>query len=183
MATPISSARALLLTLGALVCNACTHRPRARAPLTPAPALTTNVSYFGQSGIGLGCLPRAGDSTLFEVDIIVDSLRDQNGAALSLFRRDRSASLPGYINQTVTVEVQRANQTRFYGTVCWHDAGIVVRGPGTALADAKVFLDAPGTILVRVFDGRGRVVGDSTRILKESGHDRIGWLLPPPDTR
>jgi hypothetical protein len=183
VATRLSSVKALLLTLAALACSAGTHRRGARAPLTPAPALVTNVSYFGQSGIGLGCLPRAGNSTLFEVDIIVDSLRDKNGAALSLIRRARSAPPPGYIHQTVTVEVQRANQTRFFGTVCWHDAGIVVRAPATALADAKVFLDASGTILVRVFDGRGRVVGDSTRILKESSGDRISWLLPPPDTR
>jgi hypothetical protein len=151
--------------------------------VTQAAAFATSVSYLGQSGIGMGCLPRAGDSTVFEVDVILDSLRDETPAALSLFRRERSPPRPGYVSRVVTVEVQRAGQTRFTGTVCWHDAGVLVRAPAAALAEAKVYLDAPGTIIVRVFDGRGTVLVDDAHIDKQSSGDRVRWVPPRPDER
>jgi hypothetical protein len=175
--------KGLLVTLAVLTCGRCAHRPGEQAPVAQAPAVTTSIFYFGQAGIGLGCLPRAGDSTRFEVDVVVDSLRNKNGAALSLIRRERSVPRAGYIYQAVTVEVQRANQTRFFGTSCWHDAGIVVRGPEASLADARVFLDAQGAILARVFDGHGRVLSDSAHIGKQSRGARISWPSLPRDGR
>jgi hypothetical protein len=131
----------------------------------------------------LGCLPRGGDSTRFEVDVIVDSLHDNNGGALWLIRRERAAARPGYIYQSVSVEVQRARQTRLVGTSCWHDGGIVVRSQFMNLAEARVYLDAPGTILVRVFDGHGTALVDSVRVDKESSGERISWTPPPRKAR
>lgn len=106
----IVSVKGLLFTLALLACGACTHR-RAPSSLVAAPALAVAVSYLGQSGIGLGCLPRAGDSTRFEVEIVLDSLHDGASAALALIRRERSVPRLGYIYQGVSVEVQRASQT------------------------------------------------------------------------
>lgn len=60
--------------------------------------------------------------------VVVDSARAPNGAALSLAPGMRAPARPGYIYQSVTVEIQQAAQTRIIGTSCWHDAGIVVRG-------------------------------------------------------
>jgi hypothetical protein len=127
----------------------------------------------------LGCLPRAGDSTLFEIDVILDSLRGRNPAALAVIRGQRPSPRPGYINQVVSVEVQRSGQTRVVGTACWHDAGIVIRGSAAALEEAKVSLDAPGWILVRVFDARGTVLVDGVRVDKRSDGTRIDWTPSP----
>ena len=182
MATRFNTVKGLLLSFVALTCGACIHRHRTPPPAAQAPAFATSVSYLGQSGIGFGCLPRTRDSTLFEVDVILDSLRDTSTAAFLLLRRERSASRPGYIYQAVTVEVQLAGQTRFVGTSCWHDAGIVIRGPATALAEAKVYLDAPGTIRARAFNGRGTVLVDTDVDKQSSGH-RVSWMPPPPNER
>ena len=171
--------KAILLCLVALTYSACVHRSGAHARVQLAPAFATEVSYFSQSGIGLGCLPRAGDSTRFEVDVIVDSLRGKNAAGLWVIRRERSAPRAGYIYQAVTVEVRRAGQTRFFGASCWHDAGIVVRGQTTTLAEAEVYLDAPGTIVVRVFDARGTLLVDTAQVDKRSSADRISWMPLP----
>jgi hypothetical protein len=173
----------LLLCLVTLICSGCVHRSTARPPVQPTSAFATEVSYLGQSGIGLGCLPHARDSTRFEVNVIVDSLREKNVTSLWLIRRERSAPRPGYNNQAVTVEVRRAGQTRFVGTSCWQDAGVVVRGQTIVLAEAEVYLDAPGTILVRVFDGGGTVLVDSAHVGERSRSDRISWMPPPPNER
>ena len=127
----------------------------------------------------MGCLPRTGDSTRFEVTIVVDSIGMTSGSLL-VIPQTRSAPRPGYINQVVTVEMQRAGQTRFVGTSCWQDAGIVVRGNVTTLADAKVFLVAQGKILVRVMDGRGAILYEGTHVPGLADGERIGWLESPP---
>jgi hypothetical protein len=165
----------------ALICSACIHHPGTR-PVTQPPAFAVTVSDFSQSGIALGCLPRAGDSTRFEVDVILDSLRNSSTGAIWLVRRERSAPRLGSTYQAVAVEVERAGRTRVFGTSCWHDAGIVVRGTATVVTEAKVYLDAPGRIHVRVFDGRGTLLVDRTRDLRSSS-DRVSWTWPPPNER
>jgi len=69
------------------------------------------------------------------------------------------------------------------GTVCWLDAGIVIRGPATALEEGTFYLDAPGTVLVRVFDARGAVLVDGVRFDALSDGKRIDWSAPQPNGR
>jgi hypothetical protein len=101
---------------------------------------------------------------------------------MSLVRRERSPPRPGFINQAVTVEVQRAGQTRLVGTSCWHDAGIVVRAAENALTNAKVHLDALGEIRVRVFDNRGTILAEA-RVDSQAREYRASWMGPPPNKR
>jgi len=179
----LDSVKGALLCFAVCVCSACVHRGGGGGGVGPrtsqAPAFDVHVSYIGQSRIALGCLPRGGDSALFEMDVILDSLRSKDPATLSVIRRQRSAPRPGYVSQAVSVEVQRAGQTRLVGTQCWQDAGIVIRGSGTVLEDAKVYLDAPATILVRVFDAGRAVLVDGVSVNKLSDSTRIGRVRPP----
>lgn len=161
-----------------LIALACCTRGQSTARLGHAaqpPALRADLAFTGPNGIRLGCLPRVGDSTLFEIVIIVDSLDDKSGAGLAVVRRERAAPRPGYVYQAVSVEIQSAGQTRLFGTSCWHDAGIAVRGKETALKDINVYLDAPASVLVNVVDHRGRQLGDSVRSTRQGTTQRITW--------
>lgn len=180
MAIQRDAVKGAVLCFVACVGSSCVHRSGGAGARTSQPlAFDVHVSYIGQSLLALGCLPRGGDSTLFEIDVILDSLRGRDPGALSVIRGQRSGPRPGYVNQAVSVEVQRAGQTRVVGTACWQDAGIVIRGSGTALEDAKVYIDAPATFLVRVFDARRTVLVDGVRVDKLSDRTRVDWMPPP----
>ena len=168
--------QSFLLLIG-LACGSCAHSGAGNNPAEQFPAFRADLAYEAQGGIRFGCLPRAGDSTHFEVDVIVDSLREAPGAGLALVRGDRAAPRPGYVYQAITVEIQSAGQTRVFGTSCWHDAGIAVRGTETALKNLSIYLDAPESVLVRVVDSRGRSIGDNVRSNKQATTVRITWNL------
>ena len=140
------------------------------------PALAVEARDFFQTGVGYGCLARTGDSTRFEVVVVVDSLGALNGDDVTLVRNVRAPARPGYTNQVVTVEIQRAGQTRIFGTSCWHDAGIVVRGSHAVLNHASIELSAPGSVLMRVLDDRGRAVSDSVWSVLQGHTQLIKWV-------
>lgn len=165
----------LLLGIFGVAFVACAPT-RAAPHVTPEPALAVEVSRFGQSGIGYACLPRTGDSTRFEVLLVVDSLQALNGDDVTLVRNVRAAPRPGYTNQAVTVEIQRAGQTRIVGTSCWHDAGIVVRGSNAVLNHATIMVRAPASVLMRILDGRGRPVSDSVWSTLQGSTQRVEWV-------
>ncbi len=158
-----------------LACCAGTHSNARPSPAEQFPAFRADLVFAGPGGIRFGCLPRAGDSTHFEIDVIVDSLRDQAGAGFAVVRGERAAPRPGYVYQAVTVEIRSAGQTRIFGTSCWHDAGIAVRGTETALKDLSIYLDAPASVLVQVVDRRGRTLSDSVRSTRHATTQRITW--------
>jgi hypothetical protein len=122
-------------------------------------------------------------ATQLTSQFILSSIRSARATETRSLSFAGSAPRPGYINQVVTVELQRANQSQFVGTSCWHDAGIVVRAQEAALVGARVFLDAPGTIEVLVLDRAGRALSPGIRIAKDSNEARIGWQPIPPDSR
>lgn len=172
----VVSCLALLL---AEVCGACANSPAAKSVASTVPALSAELSYQARDGIRYGCLPRAGDSTHFEIDTIVDSLREPAGASLDVFRGDRPAPRPGITYQAVSVEMRSAGQTRLYGTACWHDAGVGVRGTEAALKGLNIFLDAPGVLVVRVVYGDGRSLGDSVVSRQQGTAARVAWKFKP----
>ncbi len=163
-----------LLAIAVAACIACV-RARATPVAAREPALSVEVHRFGVSEVGFGCLPRTGDSTRFEVAVVVDSLRAENGGDVSLVRNVRRTARPGYTYQSVTVEVQRAGQTRIAGTSCWHDAGIVVRASPAVLNHASIAIDAPASVLVRILDDRGRALGDSVWSTLQGRTLRVEW--------
>lgn len=158
-----------------LACCACTHSSAGHSPTEQFPALRADLPHADQGGIRFGCLPRTGDSTHFEVNVIVDSLREKSGAGFALVRGERAAPRPGYVYQAVTIEIQSAGQTRVFGTTCWHDAGIAVRGTETSLKNVTIYLDAPASVLVQVVDSRGLSLGDSVRSTRQATTQRITW--------
>ena len=163
-----------MLAIVGATCAACVSS-RAAPRAAQEPALAVEISHLFQSGIGYACLPRTGDSTRFEVVLVVDSLSALSGDDVSLTRNVRSAPRPGYINQVVTVEIQRAGQTRIVGTSCWHDAGIVVRGSRVVLNHASIALSAPAAVLMRVLDDRGRALSDSVWSTLQGRTQRVEW--------
>jgi hypothetical protein len=170
---PLVKAQRLLAVAGAM-CLACVP-PRAMTRTVGEPAVAIEVSRFGLGGIGFACLPRTGDSTRFEVTVVVDSLGAENGGEMTLVRSVRPAPRPGYTYQMVSVEVQREGQTRVVGTSCWQDAGIVVRGSPSVLSHASIALDAPASVLVRILDDRGRALSDSVWSTFQGRTQRVGW--------
>jgi hypothetical protein len=164
-----------LLAIAVAACIGCV-RPRATPLASREPALTVEVHRFGVSEVGIGCLPRSGDSTRFEVAIVVDSLGAENGGDVSLVRNVRRPSRPGYTYQSVTVEIQRAGQTRIVGTSCWQDAGIVVRSSPAVLNRASIAIDAPASVLVRILDDRGRALRDSVWSTLQGRTLRVEWV-------
>ena len=165
----------LLLAIAGVTCIACA-RSGAAPRAAREPALAVDASRLFQSGIGYACLPRTGDSTRFEIVLVVDSLGTLNGDDVTLVRNVRAAPRPGYTNQVVTVEIQRAGQTRIVGTSCWHDAGIVLRGSHAVLNHASIALSAPATVLMRVLDDRGRAVSDSVWSTFQGRTLRVEWV-------
>lgn len=146
---------------------------------TPVPATSAELPYAGPDGVRYGCLPRAGDSTQFAIDVIVDSLQRQTGAGLTLVREERAAPQPGVVSQSVTAEIQLGGQTRVYGTVCSHDAGVVVRGTERALNEARLSVNASGNVLVHVRDPRGRALGETVRSPRPGTTEPIRWHRSP----
>jgi hypothetical protein len=119
------------------------------------------------------------------VQIVVDSLSAQTDEArtdeaqaeggVTLVRAERAPPQAGVVYQGVTAEFQLAGQTRIYGTVCWHDAGIVVRGSARAINHVSVSVNAPASVVVRVLDSRGRSLGDSVKSLRQATTEQIRW--------
>lgn len=165
----------LLFPTVGLVLAACAA-PRVGPRTTSEPALGVQTSPLFESGVAGACLPRTGDSTRFEIVLVVDSLDSPNGDDVLLVRGVRAAPRPGYVNQSVSVEIQRAGQTRDVGTSCWHDAGIVVRGSKTVLSHATITTTAPAKVLVRVVDVRGRSMSDSTWSTLQGNSQRVAWV-------
>ncbi|MEQ1691675.1 MAG: hypothetical protein ABMA00_10335 [Gemmatimonas sp.] len=163
-----------LLAIVGATCVACVST-RAAPRAAQEPALAVEISRLFQSGIGYACLPRTGDSTRFEVVLVVDSLGALNGDDVSLTGNVRAAPRPGYTNQVVTVEIQRTGQTRILGTSCWHDAGIAVRGSQAVLSHASIALSAPAAVLMRVLDARGRALSDSVWTTLQGRTQRVEW--------
>ena len=176
MATRMALVRTqLLLAISGATCIACV--PSLAAPRAAREAaLAVEVSRFDQGGIGFGCLPRTGDSTRFEVAVVVDSLGALNDGDVTLVRSVRAAPRPGYTYQAVTVEIQRVGQTRIVGTSCWQDAGVVVRGSPAVLGHVSIALDAPASVLVRILDGRGRALSDSVWSTLQGRTQHVGWV-------
>lgn len=156
----------------ALACCACARSSAVQSDTAQRSALRTDLPYGDRGGIRFGCLPRAGDSTHFEIEVIVDSLREKTGAGLAVMRGERAAPRA---YRSVTVEIQRSGQARLSGTSCWHDAGIVVRGSEAALKELSIFLDAPGSVLIRIVDGRGRSLGEGVWSTRQSTTEQIRW--------
>ena len=174
MATTLVRTHHLLAIVGA-TCAACVSS-RAAPRAAQEPALAVEISRLFQSGVGYSCLPRTDDSTRFNVVLVVDSVSLLNGDDVTLIRNVRAAPRPGYTNQVVTVEIQRAGQTRIVGTSCWHDAGIVVRGSQAVLNHASIALSAPAAVLVRVLDDRGRALSDSVWSTFQGRTQRVEWV-------
>lgn len=153
----------------------CASSP-ARPPTVREPALGVQTSPLFQSGVSAACLARTGDSTRFEIVLVVDSLDRLSGDDVMLVRGVRAAPRVGYVNQSVSVEVQRAGQTRNVGTSCWHDAGIVLRGSKAVLNHASITTTAPAKVLLRVLDVRGRAISDSTWSTLQGHSQRVAWI-------
>lgn len=149
------------------------------APLPPA--FATSMTYMSNSSLGMGCLPRAGDSTLFRVTLIVDSTRPGQRGAFAVIVNPRAPARPGYINQVVSAEIQQAGSTRVTGTSCGHDAGVVFRGSAQALNEARLSVDPRRSVEVEVYSDRGALIAPAVSVDEPTEGRRIAWVVPPPN--
>lgn len=174
--------RAVLAFLAAASALACSGQRRAATTPSLPPAFTVAVRALPNSPIAMGCLPRTGDSTLFRINVIIDSTQPGDLGAFAVILNPRAQPRPGFVNQVVSVELERAGAAgpRFTGTACWHDSGIVFRMPAHVLAEAIISLDPRKVLEVDVFAGSGTPLARVTLDHTTEGR-RIAWAVPPPD--
>lgn len=154
---------------------ACSHANPPDVPPALPRAFTARLESGINPAIGMGCLERGGDSTLFRVALIVDSVPPTERGALHIVLRPRPAPRPGFVYANVTAEIQLRRATSLQGTACWSDAGIVFRGAAPDLYDATITLDPVEGVEVEVYRGNGRVLVPAMRLDRAAGAGRIEW--------
>jgi hypothetical protein len=161
--------------------SACTARHRSVPDALPLSAFSVPIRYLPGSPFGWACLPRTGDSTFFQIHLIVDSTRERESGAFAVILNPRNPPRAGYINQVVSIDLQQAGSSRIRGTSCWHDAGIVVRAAAQPLQDAIISLDPRLRVEVQVFDRLQRRIAPVRQFEQPSEGGRINWSVPPPN--
>jgi hypothetical protein len=117
---------------------------------------------------------------LFRLQVIVDSVHPREAGEFAVILNERASAQTGYLNQSVTVEIQRAGSTRIQGTFCWHDAGIVFRGTAQALSKAIIALDPRRTVELQVFNSKGVPIAGTRTFTQPNEGERVSWSVPPP---
>ena len=147
-----------------------------RTPAVPTPAaFSVSLDRFGDSTLGMGCLPAGKDSTEFSLVIIVDSAEPARGSvAISL--ADRPAAQNAR-NPNVAATLYRPGNARVTGAGCNKSGGAVFRAAPTVLQGATIVLDPPNAVIVSVYAATGRLLV-SRRVVRPPTRHAIEWTAP-----